>query len=336
MKDQRGLGPRALSTIAELWQAKGARSHWRDDGFDWWPGDFKVSVSALRRLDEFGPEMWQISVRTDFLKDVSINEPDFATRVGLLSKLSSTYALIYPPPDVWKQYGVSGVTPGLSFSNTIMQPIHAQLQSATTAPLFPGSSPAVSRPEALAKSGLDAMLEVAAQAYVPDGREPSWWLGKDEFWTIATHWNQFEYCHGEANKRGLFLETSFGDTTARIALWTDQASIQLGNGLLATLQIPFFADAKTIADECAHLNFAETLWIDIPQFGRWHPHTLGEGRECPAFAMFIPNALYGPGIASHAVHWMLQRARGLRQQRWPDAADRPIHEILEARMAGRN
>jgi hypothetical protein len=156
MKGREGLGPWALQTIAELWQANGPRSRWRDDGFDWWPGDFRVSVSALRRLDESGPETWQISVRTDFLKDVPIDHADFATRVGTLSKLASTYALVYPTPDVWKQHGSSGTLPELSFSNTayvtskniewlptflgqmaIMQPINAQLQSATTAPFVP-------------------------------------------------------------------------------------------------------------------------------------------------------------------------------------------------------
>jgi len=174
MKDQQGMGARAVKAVAELWRSDGPRSRWRDDGFDWWPGDFKVSVSALQRLDEFGPETWQISVRTEFLKDVPIKHPDFAERIGILSKFSSTYALVCPPPPLWERHGAPGTLPHLSFSNTayvtsesvewlpvflgqmaIMQPINAQLQSEATAPLFPGSSPAISRPDSLADAGLD-------------------------------------------------------------------------------------------------------------------------------------------------------------------------------------
>jgi hypothetical protein len=353
MKDQQNLGARALRAIAELWQSDGPRSRWRDDGFDWWPGDFKVSVSALRRLDEFGPETWQISVRTDFLNDVPINHPDVAERVGLLSKLSSTYALMYPPPQVWEQHGTPRSLPHLSFSNTvyvtsenidwlpvflgqmaIMQPINAQLQSTTTAPLFPGSSPAMSRPDALANAGLDGMLEVAAQVYAPAGSEPNRWFGTDEFVALAEGWNKSEFCHAAGSEHDLSLETSFGGGAALIRLWTDQSSIQLGNGLLTTLQIPCFADPKTIAEQCAALNFVETLWTDVPQFGRWHPQSVGNGQECLAFAVFIPNALYGPGIASQAVYWMLQRARKLRQERWPDIPDKPIREIIAESTAG--
>lgn len=354
MKDQKNLGARALRAIAELWRSDGPRSRWRDDGFDWWPGDFRVSVSALRRLDEFGPEMWQISVRTEFLKDAPINHPDFAKRVGLLSKLSPTYALVYPPPQLWEQYGSPETVPQLSFSNTIyvtseniewlpgflghmaiMQPINAQIRSEATVALFPGSSPAVSRPDALADAGLDGMLEFADQVYAPLGREPNRWVGTDEFASLAEGWNRSEFCHAVASEHGLSLETSFGNETALIELWTDQSSLQLGNGLLTTLQLPYVADSKAIAEECAGLNFVETLWTDIPQFGGWCPHTAGDGQERPSFAVFIPNALYGPGIASQAVYWMLQRARRLRQERWPDDVDIPVHKIFEARIARR-
>lgn len=353
MKDQQNLGARALRTIAELWLSDGPRSCWHNDGFDWWPGDYKVSVRAFRRLDEFGPETWQISVRTDFLKDVPINSPNFAGTVGILSKLASTYALIYPPLLMRNQHGTTQPPPDLSLSNTvyvtsenvewlplflgqmaIMQPIDAQLQSTTTAPLFPGSSPAMSRPDALVGAGLDGMLEVAAQLYAPAGSEPSRWSGTDEFVALAEGWNRSEFCYATASEHDLTLETSFGDRAALIKLWTDQSSLQLGNGLLTTLGIPHFADPKAIAEECAALNFVETLWTDVPQFGGWHPQSVGDGQECLGFAVFIPNALYGPGIASQAVYWMLQRARKLRQERWPDIPDKPMREIIAESTSG--
>jgi hypothetical protein len=48
MDNKRTIGSRALKTLSEFWNVTDARSRWRDDGFDWWPGNFKVSVGARR------------------------------------------------------------------------------------------------------------------------------------------------------------------------------------------------------------------------------------------------------------------------------------------------
>jgi hypothetical protein len=231
----------------------------------------------------------------------------------------------------WQCRVASGL-PGFLAYMAIMQPINAQHLSKVTADLL-GGMPDVSRPEALAGSGLDPMLEFAAHAYAPAGREENRWMGTDEFSTIAEGWES-EYCYGLSDERGLSLETSFGNETALIRLWADYTNPQLGNGLLAMLQIPFLADPQTVANDCATLNHAETGWTDIPQFGCWHSLPFRDGQEALAFSMFVPNALYRPGIATHAFAWMLQRARQLREERWPDLTDKPLPEIFEARLAG--
>lgn len=74
MDNEKTIGSRALKTLAEFWNVSVARSRRRDDGFDWWPGDFRVSVSVSRRVDGHVPETWMLMVRTDFLKDVPIND----------------------------------------------------------------------------------------------------------------------------------------------------------------------------------------------------------------------------------------------------------------------
>ena len=138
---------------------------------------------------------------------------------------------------------------------------------------------------------------------------------------------------GFGDARGLTLETPFGDDSALIRLLTDQPHPQLGNGLLATLQLPFFGEPKVIASECVFLNYFERAsWTDIPLFGCWHPHASRGNRECPAFTSFIPNALHQPGIATNMALWLLGRARWVRHERWPNLQDKTMAEILKARM----
>jgi hypothetical protein len=353
------IGSQALKTLAELWNVTDARSRWRDDGFDWWPGTFRVSVNVARRVDGYVPETWMLIVRTDFLKDVPINDEKFVQRAAMLSRFfGSTYAWVYPPAEVWAEHGQSDVSPRLWFCNTaylnadnvysfssftgrmsIMQPINAQIQSKSILEIMHGPSLDESRPAFLGDQGLDPILEVAAQVYVPIGHQQNRWRGTGEFSNIIDRWNATENCYGNGDEGGLALETSFGHDTALIRLRTDEKHPQLGEGLLATLQIPSFNEPRVIANECAYLNMLETLWTDIPQFGCWHPHASRaeqENLEGLAFTSFIPNVLYHPGIADLTAIWMLQRARSLRRQRWSNLPDKPINDILEARLAGLN
>jgi hypothetical protein len=351
MSNGPGMGPQALKAIAEIWKVDDARSRWRDDGFDWWPGDFRVSVNAFRRVDGLGPETWLLSVRTDFLKDVPVDDPKFVRLAAVTSRfLASTYSWVYPTAEVWEQHGQPETLPKLWFSNTayvtsdnvdwlpgflawmsIMQPVNAQIQAKEAPEFLAGGVPDVSRPEAPGVSGLHDTLEIAAQVYVPIGRKVNRWIGTSEFSAIAEKWGTLDHCYGNGDPQGLTLETSFGDDTALIRLRTDEKHPQLGNGLLATLQVPFFGEPKLIADECAGLNLLETLWTDIPQFGCWHPHASRGEREGLAFSTFVPNALHQAGLATQTTLWMLQRARWLRQERWPHLSDKPVLEILQER-----
>jgi hypothetical protein len=137
-----------------------------------------------------------------------------------------------------------------------MQPINAQIQSKGAPDILfaAGASPDKSKPSFLGDQGLDPILEIAAEIYVPIGREKNRWLGSGEFSNIINRWNTIENCYGNGGDAGLTLETSFGDDTALIMLRTNEKHPQLGEGLLATLQIPFFREPLVIANECAGLN----------------------------------------------------------------------------------
>jgi len=216
---------------------------------------------------------------------------------------------------------------------SIVQPINAEIQSKTFRTQL-GGVPDVSRPPELAGLEPDGMLGIIADLYAPLGQETSRWMGSDEFSVIAARCGASDYCYGQADDEGMAIAVPFGPTTAMVYLQTDETHPQLGNGLLVMLQVPLFGDVYSIANECAGLNFIESLWTDCPQFGCWHPHPCGEDKEVAAFSTFIPNALYQLGLANQTAIWMVQRAQQVRQGRWPDVPDKPVREILEASAVG--
>jgi hypothetical protein len=269
--------------------------------------------------------------------------------------MTSTYAWAYPTSQILKElekWGPPDAPLKMWFASTayvnhekvswlprflaqmaIMQPINAQIQAKKAPDFLDGGCADTSRPAHLRGAALDGMLEVAAQIYAPAGQEPSRWENVDEFSQFAETYARNDRCFGTGDNAGLTLETPFGSDTALVNLRTGETHPQLGNGLLVTLQLPRFAEAATIAKECAYLNFLEAgSWTGFPLFGCWHPHVSRESRDGIAFTTFVPNALYQPLLATNLALWMLGRAKWVRETLWPDLQDKRMIEILEDRF----
>jgi hypothetical protein len=329
VKNTRDIVSEALVEIADLWKVDHARSIPTDDGFDWWPGDFKVSVSATRRTDGYVPETWMLSVKTDFLKEIPLDSDRFLRFAGSMSgALGSTYAWVFPPAEVWNHHGVAGTKPQLWFANTayltsenacwlprflahmsIMQPITARTAAAISKALG-GGVPNVSSSALLGRSQQKDVLDETFAAYSLLGSSSNRWTGTREFETIAGNWNGLAQCVCRGSGEEFTLEMPVGDQPAMIKLSTNKKHMQLGIGLHGDLKLPIYGERKSITERCAALNLSETMWTDIPQFGCWWPFDLGtDDHACLNFSLFIPNALYGEGIASLMVLWLFQRIR---------------------------
>jgi hypothetical protein len=328
VKNTRDIVSEALIEIADIWKVDPARSIPTDDGFDWWPGDFKVSVSATRRTDGYVPETWMLSVKTDFLKEIPIDSDRFVRFAGLTSgAFGSTYAWVFPPREVWNHYGAAGTKPQLWFANTayltsenawwlprflasmsIVQPINARMAAGMPQTLG-GGVPNVSSSVLLGRSQQKDVLDETMAAYSLRGSSPNRWVATGEFETIADNWNGLEQCVCSGNATQFTLEMDLGGRPAFLRLSTHEKHPHLGNGLHGNLKLPIFGDTKSIAERCAALNLSETMWTDIPQFGCWYPFCLPDDGACLSFSSFIPNALYGEGIASLILLWLFQRIR---------------------------
>jgi hypothetical protein len=349
-----------LKRIAKVWEVDDNRIRWKEPsgheaaGFEWWPGDFRVRVRADYRKQSGADSVIRVTVRTDFLKDVAIDNEHFEQMSTEIAGYStSTYAWVYPPQDFWQKYGdLSEESPRLWFSSSVyvvpetiswmpdllattalMQPINAQLQARALAEILGSGVPDVTRPAELQDAGLDDMLEVAAQIYAPLGEQPSRWAGTDEFEQFAQTWGRADNCFGTADPNQMTLETPFGDDSALIRFLTTERHPQLGHGLLVTLQLPYSGDRLTMVRAAAWLNFFEaSTWTDFPQLGCWYARE--NRQQGVAFALFMPNALYRPITATNLAFSFLLRARWARELMFPDLQDAAMIDVFERRHLG--
>lgn len=356
----------ALEEILSVWQvdAKDLRGR-GPKGFDWLPGSHLVSVRAVPfDLKEPSYLMLQgmggadprengvrLSVTTRLLADFPIKSSRAVELLNVMTPmLSSTYSLVYPPEafieaangadgpydlelfsSAYIDPNLAGWIPNFFAQLAIMQPIDAELRGYRLPEMLGGGQPAFE--DRHKREELDDILEVADQIFVPAGALQSRWNGSDEFAAFAQNFGRSEGCFANAKPTGLTAEVPFGNDSALIQCWTDQAHPQLGNGLLVTLHLP--CNAVDQADGgVAALNFFEArAWTEVPNLGCWHSRDTGSARgKLPAHSTFIPNAIYRPGLIQNFVLWEMGRARWVRQTFFPELRDRLMSEIYEKRL----
>ena len=350
MNTDRDIGREAVLRIAENWQVDEDRLVWTENGFDWWPGSFKVSVNCLKSDLETHGDAWRLTARTALFSNVSVDDPKTRNLIGILSNFAPTYAWVYAPVElaeqhkelvdrtVWLQSTVylredtAEWLPEFFGRLAILQPIHAQSDFEPDGQLL-GAQPDFSfPPESTASDHIDDMLNVADALYIPAGQQPSRWEGSDEFGELAEQYGRNDMCFGHGDPKGVTLETPIGSDSALIRLHTNSPHPILGSGLLATLQLPFWKDEMEITDECMWLNYIQSwMWTDFPQLGSWFAKDNGDGQWESRHSMFFPNALYKPGLATNAALWQVGHARWVKQKLWPDLVDLTMLEIMEKR-----
>ena len=359
--DDSGLNPKQmLQRVADAWAIDPGKVRWDADGpqgsesFSWWPGDFHVKAIANQHAVHADPAV-RIRIDTDFIRGLALHDGAISSLLANMAHFhTSTYAWVYTPTDLhstlkdqaptgfdltrlwlsttgYIREETSGWLPEFLARMAVLQPINAQIQSEDLSRMLKAEPDASSDPAAL-QAGFDEILGVLGQFIIPAGQEPSRWDGCEEFSSFAEKWGRSDTCFGTGDPTGLALETPFGGDSILIRLATDQAHPQLGNGLLATLQLPLLGDDQETAKLTSELNYLEAImWTGFPLLGCWHARKVGEN-SVAAFSLFIPNALQQPMIATNVAFWMLQRARWAKNTRFGHLVDLPMIEILEQRL----
>jgi hypothetical protein len=118
-----------------------------------------------------------------------------------------------------------------------------------------------------------------------------------------------------------------------VRLRTDVPHPVWGNGLLASLELPFIRDEAAIIDDCQWFNFFESRsWTDVPQMGSWHPRPTGDGRFRAGHSFFVPNALFNAGLATNASLWQFGRARWVKDTFHKDLEDLTMEQVYRRRF----
>ena len=357
----------AIQQIYQLWQVDVDRALWVGDkpspfsepyGFDWWPGDFRVAVRIFGPHPEWSRPVYRLSVRSDCLKDVDIAAPSFLKNLSEINLISPTFSFVSMPKEVvdlgieksdvdpgpskvWLEStaylheGISEWLPRFLAGQAILQPIESQERAIIAAQLL-GGQPDQSRPPCSnLNKGLDDMLGLEND-YAACGETPSKWINTGEFEGIIERWGRCDTAFGTADQAGLTIETPFGEHTAILTLKTEEPHPRLGNGLLAELKIPYFVETEQAFHTANFLNFLEsTTWAGtgMPFTGSWTTRITSEPELiCLAYGNFVPNFVYQSGLAENLVLWAINRARWIRESRYPDVVDLPMHEILSRRL----
>ncbi len=261
------------------------------------PVDISFGCVLHKKKEQSSTEdRWRVSVETDFLTSVPVDDSKFVNDIAAHSSLlTSTYSMQYLPADVWKEHP-NVRQPKLSlFSSVYVSPelvtwlprffaqaalvqiINAETLSDPMSKLVGGAPDFATSAR---NQNPDEILAVLKEIYIPEGKKPSLWRHTDEFIKFAETYGRSDFCFGNVEKSGMTLETPFGDNSALIQLHSDVEHPQLGNGLLVTIQIPYEATIEEIARESAFLNFLEAkVWTEFPQLGSWQPHAVDGGKS---------------------------------------------------------
>lgn len=235
MAADHNIGSICLQTIASTWQVDDSAINWVENGFDWHPGSHLIRVRAHKHHEK---ERWRISVETDLLTSVPIEDVKFARRIAAFcSTATSTYSMPYPPVEIWKSFAepvLKDDSPKLSlFSSIYVSPellewlpkffageaicqvINAEFLSDSVSALAGG------KPDHLPSGqnkNPDEIFQVLSTMFIPEGKRPSRWKGTKEFVEVAKKYGKSDVCFGMGEDFGLTLETPFGARSTLIQL----------------------------------------------------------------------------------------------------------------------
>lgn len=343
------LGKQALDAVIETLQIDPGRMQRIDNGFEWWPGRFKVSVRAQQASNDAAGS-WVLRARTSFLKNVPVTDEEVRISIDSLAALAPSFAWVYLPPDAASKYGITedhglwfetdvyiredniGWLPRFFACLALMQPVYAEKDHDLVCDLL-GAEPDFSYPAHAPNVVFhDDILNVPAQIYMPLGKKENRFADSEELEQIAERFGRNDLCFGMGDRNGLTLETPIGSQSALIRLFTEQTHPDLGCGLLSTLTMPNIQSRKEAIDQCMWNNFFQaTMWTDVPLIGSWSSKKRQEGEYYSAYSSFFPSALYQPNITTNAALWMLGTARFIKSHFYPDLKDLTMGEIFENR-----
>jgi hypothetical protein len=349
----RGAGLKAMQDLARRWQMDPARSRWRDDGFDWWPGDYLISIRIAHKPDVRPGLRWRATVSTHLVGEFPEGYAGQILTHGYATLHGTTHGWIVPPPEALRD---SGGNPRLTFHSSVYfddnefletwskllagAGLFQALSAQDHGPMVARSSGSVPRhyPEDGEAAGGDAavvdFMASAADLFVPPMEAPNAWAGRGELAELTTLFSSTDKYFVVGDDTRISAEVAFGDNTALLQVLTDIVSPSIGAGLGLRLRLPVWLPRREAIQLAARMNWEEvSSWTGLPIMGNWVASDLGDdGPMGVDYRIFVPNALSWEGVAGNLAASMLERADWVHQTFWPEVEDRPLIDILNDRF----
>ena len=340
-----------LESATRALQAEPGAVEKTDDGVHWWPGSHRVTLSCAP--ERFNAERcFKLTMTTRVLRDVTLTDEKTTDLITVLCATSPTYAWLAPATLDLRDIGKGNAcevamrssirvladnvswAPQLLARLAILQPIDAERIGAEIAKITGATDDTEPRRSQLNLAGHDPVLDIAETLLKPEGEKANHWTGSEEFKLIAEKLGRNEMCFGAANDTGVTLETPFGRESAAVNLDSQVPHPGLGTGLLTTIYLPISIERARCSLACYELN-ARAARPGAPVggvFGSWHPRQAGDGWG-PAYGAFVPNALYGKGVAANMALWAVGLAQWAKSELWSHVVNEPMSQILGRRAS---
>ena len=356
-----------VDEIRGLWHVDPERLRWVGDvspkamrtegyGFDWWPGDFKVSLRVHGPHPDDGEDdspTFRLQLRCDLALDVDVAMPELTARLSELNATLPCCAVSAIPRELLAEAGeadsrqpvrqafVGYVNPSnrdwfiqLFYALGLLLPIEAQQRAEQHAAMLGGKPDRSAPPGMAGPLEPDELLGVDESLFIPEGQQAKLALCEAEFPDIVERWGRGDWSFGQADGSSLVMDLSFGEDSALLRLDRELVHDRLGGGLASALLLPHPSELREVADLANYLNMMEAgSWVPgrPPLLGNWFAHPGSDGRHFLLHQTLMPTLVDRPGLAEAVVLWSMARLEWVRQTVWPEMVNRPIVEILRRR-----
>lgn len=303
----------SLLQIDDDWSVKEER------GFSWWPHTLRQRVWVTRGRDDDGIVLHRAFVVTDAVRNCRSAQTVVDEALSPLGSLASGSAAIFEAKEgtvrLWSAMTVHEQVAGwmsrlLGFFAT-MQAIEAETRAPDLAALVGGELDASAHPRSGTRADPDNMLSLLDTIVRPRGRGASPWAGSSEMTNLRDMLNEGD-CFATGDENGLTAELPFGQGTSMLRIVADDPHPELGSGVGLVLHAPLWGTASEAAAIVGALNRSETSPRATSHLlGSWCSKRVGAD-WLPAFATFLPSAVYQPGLLSNIAVSAVTRAMWAR------------------------
>lgn len=302
------VGPEALDHIYGAMAIDAQWSVRHDRHFEWWGHRLRQVVSAAPAVESRGIDICLLSARTEVARDVVLSDR-LEEAIAALNMGAAMNALVldrearrlFLSCHMVVHREILGWAVPLFMGAVAMQVAEAHVQAGPLSSLLGCQPDESAHPVSGPREEPDEMLSVMETLFAPAGQGPSRFPSV-ELEEIAEE-DSGPSVLSNASDGGLTAEFPFYGATPSIlnvargghgpqtALFTaslEEAHPRYGSGCLMLLRLPLSSlDGPAVND----LNRAEAEGVPSYGFGAW---CVQDGT--PVYALFLPNALYRPGL----------------------------------------